>query len=381
MSNPIADLAQDPDGVAQKLGPTAAVAGAIGESIQTAGSNDELRPGSVTKVITATAVMQCIDDGLFGLDDSVTRWAPKLPPAVTVVHLLSHSSGLDAGDVFVDTGDDDDCLACYVELLDGVDQLFPPGHTFSYNNAGIVLAGHIAALARDMNYEDVVRTHIFERAGMTNARFAPEHNGSPICSRALAPAGGTLACTAEDLARFAVSRALVKPDTAALMRKRRVTAPGGVAQMTGVGLGWQIWRNELGETVRHGGAYPNHSAIIVLDPATDATIVMMMPTQVAIEAMNALLDAGGPVVATDGQPGSLELYAGEFKSHAMRMVLECDGDRVLQMSVNGAPGFPLEVVDRSTFAILGSPFAIFDFDERGAPQLIRWRMRVQARVS
>src|SRR4051794_1986947 len=198
MSTPIADLACDPDALAVQLGPTAAVASTSG----VAGATDVLRPGSVTKLLTATAVLQCVDDGLLSLDDPVARWVPHIDGAVRVEHLLSHSSGLDAGDLFVDTGDDDDCLERYVALLCGVPQLFPPGHTFSYNNAGMVLAGHIASLARGATYEDVVRTGIIEPAGMASTSFELAGNGDPICSRALGPAGGTLACTAEDLVRF-----------------------------------------------------------------------------------------------------------------------------------------------------------------------------------
>ena len=380
MPNPIADLAGDPAAVAQTLGNGAAVASSVAGGIEIGGSTGVLRPGSITKTVTATAVMQCIDDGLLGLDDSVTRWAPALPVAVTVRHLLSHSSGIDAGDVFVDMGDGDDCLARYIELLADAGSLFEPGHTFSYSNAGMIVAGHIAALVREMTYEDVVRRHVFERAEMEHAAFEPEHNGDPICSRALAPAGGTMACTAEDLVRFATA-SLVKPETAALMRTLQVTAPGGVVQMTGVGLGWQIWRNDHGQTIRHGGAYPGQAAIVVVDPSTDATLAMMMPIAAGINAMNALLDSPDAIV-TDVPPVSLDAYVGEYASHAISIAIERTVDGGLQATGSGGlPPFPITPVDRSTFTVAGAPFAFLDFDDRGAPRLMRWRMRVQRRVS
>src|SRR4051812_12845187 len=113
MTTPIKDLVGDPAGLAERLGPDASVTSNHGVG----GSNAVLRPGSVTKVLTATAVMQCVDDGLLSLEDPVARWAPHLDGAIKVEHLLSHSSGIDAGDVFVDTGDDDGCLERYVALL------------------------------------------------------------------------------------------------------------------------------------------------------------------------------------------------------------------------------------------------------------------------
>src|SRR5436189_268975 len=68
--------------------------------------------------------------------------------AVTVRHLLGHSSGIDAGDLFVDVGDDDGCLAAYVELVAEAGLLFEPGRWMSYNNAGFVLAGRLVEEVR-----------------------------------------------------------------------------------------------------------------------------------------------------------------------------------------------------------------------------------------
>ena len=50
---------------------------------------------SVTKQFTAAAVMLAVRQGLFGLDDEITRYFPEIPyPGVTVRHLLSHTSGI-----------------------------------------------------------------------------------------------------------------------------------------------------------------------------------------------------------------------------------------------------------------------------------------------
>ena len=376
----IPELAADVDAVAERLGNGISVGASVGGRCSTGGSRDVLRPGSITKVLTATAVMQCVDVGLLALDDPASRWVPFLDPRITIRHLLSHSSGLDAGDVFVDTGDGDDCLERYVALLAGPPQLFPPGHTFSYSNGGMIVAGHIASLVRGQTYEQVLEQHIFGPAGMETARFEPEHNGNPICSRALAPAGGTLACSATDLVRFAVAP-LVTPVTATLMRTRQVDSPGGVAPMTGSGLGWQLWRNDHGETIRHGGAYPGHAAVLVVDPASDVALALMMPFAPGIASINALLDAQ-EVVPRDEPPPALDAYVGEYVSHAVHVRVDLAEGGGLQMSMNGLPPGPITPVDRSTFLFIGAPFAFFDFgfDERGGPRYLRFRMRVQRRV-
>lgn len=375
---PVAELARDAVAVAEAMGAGVEVAGRVGGEWFLGGDGAVQRPGSVTKLFTATAVMQLVDEGLLALDDPVARWIPHIRGDVLVHHLLSHSSGIDAGDLFVDVGDDDDCLGRYLALLDGVGSIFEPGEACSYNNAGMVAAGHILALLRGMRYEDAVQSHVFDRAGMTNATFDLERNGNPICSRGLTPAGAAAACTADDLVRFASSGDLLQPETAALMRRLRVAAPGGVVQNCGFGLGWQIWRNDFGETVRHAGAYPGKAAIVVVDEAADAVVAFMSPFGNAINAINALLDARGAVV-TDQPPASLDAYVGHFESHAMKSEISRVDDG-LELTLGSFPAMPIEPVDRGTFTLAGEPFAFFDFDESGAPKYMRFRMRVQRRV-
>ena len=375
----VADLARDAATLAGELGADISIVGWVDGEWFRGGSDAVLRPGSITKVFTATAVLQCVDDGLLSLDDPVSRWVPHIRPDVVVRHLLSHSSGIDAGDLFVDTGSDDDCLARYLDLLDGVGSLFEPGEACSYNNAGMVAAGHIVSLVRAMTYEDVLRTFVFERAGLESAGFELADNGNPICARALGPAGATLACTAEDLVRFAITDDLVSRAAASLMRTMHVEAPGGVVQNAGFGLGWQIWRNEHGETARHGGAFPGMSAILVHDVARRAALALMSPFGHGINAMNPLLDARGAVV-TDQPPASLDAYLGRYGSHAMKISIERAGDG-LQLQLGSFPAMPIEPVDRGTFTLAGEPFAFFGFDDDGAPRFMRFRMRVQPKVS
>jgi CubicO group peptidase (beta-lactamase class C family) len=105
--------------------------------------------GSITKIWTATMIMQLVDEGLLSLDTTVSEVLPgaRLGTAdvggqVTVRHLLTHTSGID-GDVFTDTDRGDDCVERYVGLLAEVPSVFTPGATYSYCNSGYVLLGRI----------------------------------------------------------------------------------------------------------------------------------------------------------------------------------------------------------------------------------------------
>ncbi len=102
-----------------------AAAGLLNRVTRVRVSTDSLfQVGSITKVWTATMIMQLIDQDLLSLDTTVAQVLPGvrlgaagLGDQVTVAHLLTHTSGID-GDIFTDTGRGDDCVARYVGLLD-----------------------------------------------------------------------------------------------------------------------------------------------------------------------------------------------------------------------------------------------------------------------
>jgi CubicO group peptidase (beta-lactamase class C family) len=414
VSTPIRDLAADPAAlaealVAHPLVPGAAVAGIVAgavtiavrgiEDVETAVALTEdhlLRPGSVTKLLTATAVMRLVEDGRIALDDPIDAYVPSYP-GVTVQHLLTHASGLDAGDVFVDAGPDDDCRARYLDLIAGADQLFPPGHTASYCNAGMVLLGRMLEVVQGATFEDVLTDAILRPADMTATRFVDGHtldtgiarthvNGAAgrrvvddaICTRGLAPAGGTLACTIGDLARF-LTAPLLRPDTDAAMRRLTVPTPGGVVENAGMGLGWLVWRNPFGETTRHSGGYPGHAALVAVDRASDTALAVMTNAAEGAAALTPMLDPQ-EAVPSDGQPRDLGCYVGAYASHAGTTTVALAGDGSLTASLDAFPGtYPITPVDRSLFTIMGQRFGFFDFADDGSPAYMRFRMRVQRR--
>src|ERR1700733_5028176 len=105
--------------------------------------------GSITKIWTATMIMQLIEEGQLSLDTTVADALPGIRLGssdvggqVTVQHLLTHTSGID-GDIFTDTGRGDECVQRYVEELAAAPSAFPVGAAYSYCNSGYVLLGRI----------------------------------------------------------------------------------------------------------------------------------------------------------------------------------------------------------------------------------------------
>jgi CubicO group peptidase (beta-lactamase class C family) len=384
MNDPIRRIADDPVAAAERfarspLVPGIAIAGVIDGTVTVvaggqASADTAFRPGSITKLLTATLIAQCAEDGLLGLDDPLSNHVDGFDERIRIRHLITHSSGIDAGDVFVDTGDDDGALARYIELLQGADQLFEPGATFSYCNGGFALAGHIAAAVRDGTWEEVMQRQLFEPLGMTDSRFEPTdatfETGvflSGGTTRALGPAGGTLVSTATDMGRFLADH-LARPERA-WMRQLAAPAPGGVALMKGAGAGWMVWHGSS----RVGGANPGHSGYLAIDHDASCAIAVLTNGEQGVNAVARELDAGAPEPPDQGPPPTdLHQYEGDYASHIMQVTLRVV-DGTLTAEMNGA-SVPLTPHDSHTFSSMLGPIALFD-------GLARWRMRCLKKIS
>jgi CubicO group peptidase (beta-lactamase class C family) len=149
---------------------------------------------SMTKIVTATAVMQLVERGALDLEDPVDRFLPSFPkprkrwPAVQVGHLLSHSAGL-ANPLpirWVHTagqpGRDPHEFA--VELLARHHRLrFPAGSKAVYSNLGYIALGEVIGIAAGRRYEDYVRAEILEPLSMHRTGFAyPSEAGADIAT-------------------------------------------------------------------------------------------------------------------------------------------------------------------------------------------------------
>ena len=136
--------------------------------------------GSITKVWTATVIMQLVDEGAVDLDSPVVEVLPELrlsdpdvTKSVTIRHLLTHTSGID-GDVFTDTGRGDDCLEKYVDLLAEAAQNHPLGATWSYCNSGFSLLGRVIEKLTGTTWDQALRDRLFTPLGLSRTMTLPE---------------------------------------------------------------------------------------------------------------------------------------------------------------------------------------------------------------
>ncbi|MFJ7200291.1 MULTISPECIES: serine hydrolase domain-containing protein [unclassified Streptomyces] len=263
--------------------------------------------GSITKVVTATLVMQLVEEGLLDLDLPVVDVLPEFRIAdaeagrrVTPRRLLSHTAGFE-GDIFTDTGKGDDCLERYVGVLRDVPQLFAPGEMFSYNNAGYCLLGRIVEVLRKQPFDVCARRYVFGPLGMSRTasdpyeaivhRTAVGHVGEPLeptpvwaLARSNAPAGSMLAMSARDLLAFAGMHLaggtgpdggrLLRPETVRAMQQPHVTQPD-IEQGAAWGLGWELFDLSGPTVVGHDGNTIGQSAFLRLVPERDIAVAVL----------------------------------------------------------------------------------------------------------
>ena len=136
------------------------------------------RLASVTKQFTAAAVMLLVRDGKLRYEDRLSDLLPGFPDygrAITVRHLLNHTSGLpDYEDLMpaagpsrpAEGGQIDD--AGVLELLKGQKAgLFAPGSAWRYSNSGYVLLGLVVARASGRSFPVFLRERVFQPLKMT----------------------------------------------------------------------------------------------------------------------------------------------------------------------------------------------------------------------
>jgi CubicO group peptidase (beta-lactamase class C family) len=149
---------------------------------------------SITKLFTAVATLQMIDQGHFDFDTGVIDFldleGTNISPEVNVFHLLTHTSGIgddadeEAGEVYEDlwktrpnymVTTTADFLPQFVHKPPN----FPPGQGCRYCNVGFVLLGLMIEKASGINYRDYVRRFIFKPARMDHSDFFHMAHANP----------------------------------------------------------------------------------------------------------------------------------------------------------------------------------------------------------
>jgi CubicO group peptidase (beta-lactamase class C family) len=246
--------------------------------------------GSLTKPITAAAVLRLAQGGRLALEDSLCRFLFACPAAwrpVTLRHLLSHASGIP--DLFGELpAAPADSLRAVVDAAarrHAADTLrHAPGARYAYSNFNYILLGYVLEAAGGAPWPSVLRREVFAPAGMADTEYDDVWRILPGRVRGYTLAGGKLRhvayhdhgaytaggllSSARDLLRL--DRALSGGRLLADSLLRAMTTPG----LGDYALGWQVIR-AFGRTLRNhtGGTTGFASHLAHYDDGTTVIIL------------------------------------------------------------------------------------------------------------
>lgn len=272
--------------------------------------------GSITKVVTAAMILQLQENSKVDLDAPVQRYVPDFrlldtdaAANVTVRQLLNHTSGI-AGDFFTDTGIGADRLARYIDRCALLPLAHPVGAGFSYSNAGFNIAGRIIENLTGLEFDAALDAIIFSPLKLRNSFARPNeivgrsaasgHRIDPgssggwsrlhtnfVLPASGAPAGATIMMSCADLITMgkAISGIgdssyqgeILSPASIDLMCAPSIDVPSTPRDISAVGLGWWIFRDEKGnELIGHDGSTIGQSAFLRIHPPSRTAVALFV---------------------------------------------------------------------------------------------------------
>jgi CubicO group peptidase (beta-lactamase class C family) len=337
--------------------------------------------GSISKVWTATLVMQLVDEGKLHLDAPLGEVMPELrlgDPGVTAKltmrHLLTHTSGID-GDIFTDTGRGDDCLEKYAAALAEAAQNHPLEATWSYCNSGYSLAGRVVEKLTGGTWDAAVKQRLVSPLGLTQTVTLPEDvllyraamghltdEGEQVPApvwgipRSAGPAGAIVA-TVADLLLFARMHLnggvavdgtrVLSAESAAAMAAHQVELPDKHTLGDSWGLGWERAGWDGHRLIGHDGNTIGQASFLRILPEQGLAVTLLtnggngakLYEQLYREIFAEL--AGVPVPHPLGPPDEpvhvdVTPYLGVYERASIRQeVLAGDNGPVMKVSVTG----------------------------------------------
>ncbi|WP_163936691.1 serine hydrolase [Paraferrimonas sp. SM1919] len=254
------------------------------------------RIASITKPMTAVAIMQLYEQGLIELDSPLADYLTVLPKshqAITIKQLLNHTSGVP----HYSSKWDAMSFSHYNSLNEALAEIYqrplatPPGQQYQYSSFAYTILGKVIEQVSGLSYGDYMAHYIWQPAGMTHTSLETGHTlvnksslyikAGPLYVRSpytdlsvIYPAGGVQS-TAADLLKFGqaiIDNQLISRQTLELM----IDAKGSLATLVGddpYALGWSVNSDTAnGTIISHSGAQPGVSAYfqIWLDKKTVA---------------------------------------------------------------------------------------------------------------
>jgi len=272
------------------------------ENYVPATSSTLFRLGSISKPITATAILQLSERGKLDLDAEVQKYCPAFPKKewpVTTRELLGHLGGIrhynpdGKGDIPEDSAKHFSSMEESLQIFASDPLVAKPGTQFHYSTYGYTVLGCVLEGAASEKYVDYVKENVFEPAGMVETQaddffaIVPHRsrwyhkdksgvvqNAGVLDSSYKIPGGGLIS-SAADMARFEIAimaNKLLKPATRNVMWTPQKAADGS---QNGYALGWGTQKKYGLALVEHTGSQQGTSTSMILVPHRRAGVIVL----------------------------------------------------------------------------------------------------------
>jgi CubicO group peptidase (beta-lactamase class C family) len=259
-------------------------------------TNDMQFPvGSITKSMTATAILQLEEEGKLSVQDLLSKYMPELPNAdkITLHQLLNHSSGLadflEAEDIkkhYRKPHSEEEIISSFKnEPLTS-----EPGEKYAYISSDYYLLGKVVEKVSGEAYDTYLQNHIFKPAGMNDTFILNEENMDEVKVKgyeegtltanlhpSLLFACGDVVSTKEDLVQYisALEEGLLLSDK---QKSKMMTAGIDIMpSQVGYGYGWYMADSFLSFDEKeywHGGSMLGLRSGLLRFPEKDLTIII-----------------------------------------------------------------------------------------------------------
>lgn len=261
---------------------------------------------SISKVFTATAVMQLIEQGRLSLTEDVNFYLrdfqldSDFPNPVTLFHLLTHTGGFDERFIGIAARTREEVVPLGLYLAENMpSRVRPPGELISYSNHGMALAGHIVETVSGQPFASYMDEHVLGPLDMSRSSFElPAHLAPDLATGyelrdgelhrlpldhldSLAPSGG-LNATATDLAHFMIaqlqlgrfgSARILSEESVREMRRRHFTHH---PRLAGFALGFYENFENGRLLLVHGGSWRGFASLMALVPGENIGFVILL---------------------------------------------------------------------------------------------------------
>ncbi|MCX7593712.1 MAG: beta-lactamase family protein [Fischerella sp.] len=255
------------------------------------------RVGSVSKLFTATAVMQLVERGLLNLDDDVNKYLKdfqienNFPNPITVKHLLTHTSGFSQRYIGIAAREKENILPLGKYLKQNLPpRVRPSGELYSYSNFDFDLAGYLVEVISGVPFAQYIEENILQPLDMKRSSFRQplpadlaadlavgyeyeNDNYDPLPSLFLniVPAGG-LSSTATDMTHFMLAnlqdgryenQRILNEKTAQEMKQQQFTDH---PKLPGIGYAFHERFKNGQRVLAHSSIFLGYTGLVALIP-------------------------------------------------------------------------------------------------------------------